>query len=96
MSPESAWVADWDLDWGRRQAQSEGHELDAEAQRLLQLARCYYERFGHPPSMRPWMRFLQQELDPAYDSVRLAMCIPAPSLRTLCRWAGLPKPPHCL
>ncbi len=96
MKEEQAWIEDWHMSLALQMAAEASWALDEQAQRILLLARSYYQRFGHPPSMRPWIRFLQQELDPGYDSVRLALSFPAPALRTLCLWAGLPKPPHCL
>ncbi len=86
----------WDWDFSLTVADTLGLELLEEHKALILLIREFYSRFGHSPSMRPLVRFAQEQLSPSYTSLRFAQLFPERPAYTLARLAGLPKPAHCL
>lgn len=89
-------------DWSPKLAQSLADSLEIrladEHFAILQAVREYYQRFGHPPTTRPLIKFLIQTLpDLALDNAKLQTLFNTGLIaRHINRIAGLPKPANCL
>jgi len=57
----------------------------------------FYQEFERLPSMRIWINYLRRELSPEKgNSTYLHQLFPNQPIHTICKMAGLPKPPHCM
>lgn len=89
-------------DWTPTLAQNLAATLDIkltdEHFAILQVVRDFYQQFGHPPTTRPLIKFLNQQLpDLQIDNARLQSLFNTGLVaRHVNRLAGLPKPANCL
>lgn len=90
------------LDWSIETAQQLADTLDVtlteEHYAVLMAVRAYYDQFGHPPTTRPLIKYLSQQL-PALqlDNTKLQTLFNTGLVaRHVNRLAGLPKPANCL
>lgn len=90
------------LDWTEQTAQQLADTLEvqltSEHLLILQAVRGYYEKFGHPPTTRPLVKYLNQQLpELQIDNARLQTLFNTGLVaRHVNRLAGLPKPANCL
>lgn len=89
--------AAWSVDCAARLAREDGVELDAPHLEILSLLRAYYARHHHAPAMRALVSAVRRELGPEKGrSVYLLSLFPGSPAKLAARWAGLPRPEHCL
>lgn len=89
---------DWSLDTAQRLADTLEVTLTDEHLAILNAVRAYYDQYGHPPTTRPLIKYLSQQL-PAYqlDNTKLQTLFNTGLVaRHVNRLAGLPKPANCL
>ncbi|MFW2176422.1 MULTISPECIES: TusE/DsrC/DsvC family sulfur relay protein [unclassified Moraxella] len=89
---------DWTTDHAQRLADSLDIELTEQHFAILLVVREYYQRFSHPPTTRPLIKFLNQALpELAIDNAKLQTLFNTGLVaRHVNRIAGLPKPANCL
>ena len=87
----------WTEELAMALAQAEGIAIDARHMEILLLLRAYYERHEHAPAMRALVSAVKRELGPDKGrSVYLLGLFPGSPAKLAARWAGLPRPEHCL
>lgn len=72
--------------------------LTAEHLQILHCVRTYYHTFSHPPTTRPLIKYLNQQLpNLQIDNAKLQQMFNTGLVaRHVNRLAGLPKPANCL
>lgn len=92
----SIWTPALANDIGRCLQLTEGDELSAEQQAILQAAREFFERYQRMPTTRAFVKHLSQTLgEPYTGSAELMRHFPNYPMRLVALCAGLPKPPNC-
>jgi tRNA 2-thiouridine synthesizing protein E len=87
----------WNEDCAARLARIDGVALGPAQLEVLHVLRAYYERHEHAPAMRALVSLVKRELGPDKGrSVYLLGLFPGSPAKLAARWAGLPKPEHCL
>ena len=88
---------DWNTDAALQLAQSEGLTLTDAHWEVLYILREFYAEFDHSPAMRPFIRYLKQQLgsDKA-NSLYLLQLFPESPAKIAAKIAGLPRPENCL
>lgn len=88
----------WTPDVAQQLADSLGITLTAEHHAILMAVRAYYANFSHPPTTRPLLKYLGQQLpELAIDNAKLQQLFNTGLVaRHVNRIAGLPKPANCL
>jgi len=72
-------------------------QLTQEHWDLIRLLRDIFKETGETPPMRLFIRVIRANLgDEIASSRMLYRLFPDSPIKHLCRYAGLPKPPHCL
>ena len=78
-------------------ARQEGVEIDDRHMQILNVARCFYNRYGFSPSMRPLcktvMTVLEMDKSP---SLYLNQLFPGSPAKKIAQLAGLPAPKNCM
>lgn len=78
-------------------AEQEGITLSDEHWQLIYLARDYYQQFDISPEMRPFVKWVRQELgNDKGKSIYLLSLFPNSPAKLISKIAGLPKPPNCI
>ncbi len=89
--------ADWTPDVARRLAADDDVALDQRHWELLHLLRELYAQTHDTPPMRLLLRHIRIELGEAQGQSRHLYRLFADNpIRWLCKYAGLPRPPHCM
>ena len=89
---------DWSIETSQQLADTLEVTLTEEHYAVLMAVRAYYDQFGHPPTTRPLIKYLSQQL-PALqlDNTKLQTLFNTGLVaRHVNRLAGLPKPANCL
>ncbi|WP_404419721.1 TusE/DsrC/DsvC family sulfur relay protein [Marinospirillum sp.] len=90
-------LQDWSPDVAESLAAQEGKKLTSEHWEILWLLRQFYQEFELSPAMRPFSKYLRQELGPEKArSIYLMQLFGESPAKTAARLAGLPKPDNCL
>ena len=64
---------------------------------ILYAVRHFYQHYGHPPTTRPLIKYLQKTVDIRYDNAYLMQAFNTGLVaRHINRISGLPKPANCL
>lgn len=88
----------WTPDIAQQLADTLSITLNDEHHVILQIVRQYYQTFGHSPTTRPLIKYLNQQLpDLEIDNAKLQQIFNTGLVaRHVNRIAGLPKPANCL
>ncbi len=87
----------WNPELASAWAAQDGVSLSSTHWDLIYLLREIYAETGETPPMRLFIRVIRNRLGEEYGQSRLLYRLfPDAPLKHLCRYAGLPKPPHCL
>ncbi len=97
---ENGHLTDWQC-WTPAIAEILAHKdsiaLEEDHWQLIKLLREIYHETGETPPMRLFIRVIKQKLgEDKANSRYLYRLFPEAPIRQLSRYAGLPKPPHCL
>jgi len=88
---------DWSESLAEQLAAQDGIQLTLAHWEILRLLRQFYQQFELSPAMRPFSRYLQQELSAEKArSIYLMQLFGASPAKAAARIAGLPKPDNCL
>ena len=64
---------------------------------IIHFLRKYYEEYNHSPAMRVFIKALREVIGPeAANSQNLYELFPYGPAKQATRYAGLPKPAHCI
>ncbi|MCY4045054.1 MAG: TusE/DsrC/DsvC family sulfur relay protein [Cellvibrionales bacterium] len=90
-------LTQWSESIGEEIASNENLTLTEEHWELIHLARRYHETFNLSPEMRPFIRWLKQQLpNKTISSMYLLTLFPDSPAKLISKIAGLPKPTNCL
>jgi tRNA 2-thiouridine synthesizing protein E len=90
-------LTQWSKAVGEMIASKEDLILTDEHWELIHLARKYYDTFSLSPEMRPFIRWLKQQLpEKNISSMYLLQYFPDSPAKLISKIAGLPKPTNCL
>lgn len=88
---------DWTLEIAEALAAAEGRTLTEDHQAVISLVQDFYDRYGIAPNNRALVRAAKTTLGPALgSSVALMKLFGGAPAKTVAKYAGLAKPPHCL
>ena len=65
-------------------------------QQVIAFAQAFYQEHGVMPLTRRIVKFIQEHLDPSFDSIKLQERYTDKPLRVIAKRAGLPKPVQCI
>jgi len=89
--------ADWNEQVAEEIANAESILLTAAHWELINFIRYYYQTFKHLPNLRLFIKAVAKELAVEKGNSRyVQQLFPQTPLKSLCKIAGLPKPPYCL
>lgn len=87
----------WSEDIANTIANKESIELTEEHWELIHLARRYHQSFNISPEMRPFIKYIKQEInEEKAKSIYLLSLFPGSPAKLISKIAGLPKPPNCI
>ncbi len=87
----------WDEQIATAIAESEDLELNEDHWQVIRFVRKFYEEFNTSPSIRPLVKYLQQQWSPEKgNSIYLALLFPGGPAKQATKIAGLPKPARCI
>ena len=90
------WQA-WSEECARQLASEDGIAMTPAHLEILLMLRAYYARHEHAPAMRALVSVVRRELGADKGrSVYLLGLFPGSPARLAAKFAGLPKPEHCL
>ena len=95
-------TADWSEPVARALAAARHVELGKDHWRVIAVVRTFHQDTGIAPSMRPLVKLVREQLDPALgSSIALMRLFPASTVRggtarLVAQIAGLPVPENCL
>ncbi len=88
---------DWNEQVAEEIAKAESILLTPAHWELINFVRYYYQTFKHLPNLRLFIKAVAKELTVEKGNSRyVQLLFPQTPLKSLCKIAGLPKPPYCL
>jgi len=88
---------DWTGEIAEALAAVEGRTLTEDHLAVISLVQDFYDRYGIAPNNRALVRAVKTALGPAQgSSVALMKLFGGAPAKTVAKYAGLAKPPHCL
>ena len=88
---------DWTPEIAEALAAAEERTLREDHQAVISLVQDFYDRYGIAPNNRALVRAVKTALGPAQgSSVALMKLFGGAPAKTVAKYAGLAKPPHCL
>ena len=87
---------DWSPHVSRQMAQLDGIDLTNNHEQIILAVRDIYDETGDTPPMRLLIKVLRQRVDDSIDSRYLYRLFPDGPVRYASKYAGLPKPKHCM
>lgn len=88
--------ADWSTEWAIALAKSEGIDFSDDHWQVIEAVQNLFDETGDTPPMRLLIKVLKQRLAPTIDSRFLYRLFPDNPVRQASKYAGLPKPNHCM
>ncbi len=88
--------ADWSLEIAHYLARKDGLKLTKSHEHIILAVRDIYDETGDTPPMRLLIKVLRARLDDSIDSRYLYRLFPDGPVRLASKYAGLPKPKHCM
>ncbi|WP_251359734.1 TusE/DsrC/DsvC family sulfur relay protein [Kangiella sp. TOML190] len=87
----------WSLEVAKAIADDEDLDLSSDHWTVIEYVRKFYEEFNTSPSIRPLIKYLQQEWSKEKgNSIYLALLFPEGPAKQATKIAGLPKPARCI
>ncbi len=89
--------AQWNEQIAQAIADDEDLDLSEDHWQVIRYVRNFYEEFNTSPSIRPLVKYLQQEWSKEKgNSIYLALLFPEGPAKQATKIAGLPKPARCI
>jgi len=87
----------WTPEIAEALAAAEGRTLTEDHRAVISLVQDFYDRYGIAPNNRALVRAVKTALGPALgSSMALMKLFGGAPAKTVAKYAGLAKPPHCL
>lgn len=97
---ENGYLADmslWDRDFANAMAERDHLTLTDEHWQVIEFLRDYYQETDTAPAMRIFLKALKSVFGPDQANSRnLYRLFPYGPAKQAAKYAGLPKPPHCV
>lgn len=78
-------------------AKNDQIELTVIHWQVLRFLRGFYLQYKHFPTMRVFIKLLNETyVESSFNSEQLHLLFPQGVLKQAAKFAGLPKPPHCM
>jgi len=88
---------DWTPTVAQALATEDDRTLTADHEAVIALVQDFYDRYGIAPNNRALVRAVKTALGPALgSSMALMKLFGGAPAKTVAKYAGLAKPPHCL
>ncbi len=87
---------EWCQSWAEQMALSEGIEMSQDHWSVLNAVQIIFDETGDTPPMRLLIKLLRQQVSDTIDSRYLYRLFPDNPVRQASKYAGLPKPKHCM
>jgi len=87
---------DWSSQVAMQMAHLDGIKLTTKHEDIILAVRDIYDETGDTPPMRLLIKVLRQRLNEDIDSRYLYRLFPQGPVRYASKYAGLPKPKHCM
>jgi len=87
---------DWSTTVAEALAATDGIKLTADHWQVIKAVQTIYDETGDTPPMRLLIKLLRQRLSVDIDSRFLYRLFPDGPVRLASKYAGLPKPKHCM
>ena len=88
---------DWTQEIAEALAAAEGRTLTEDHWAVISLVQDFYDRYGIAPNNRALVRAVKTALGPSLgSSLALMKLFGGTPAKTVAKYAGLAKPPHCL
>jgi tRNA 2-thiouridine synthesizing protein E len=88
---------DWTPEIAEALAAAEERTLTEDHRAVISLVQDFYDRYGIAPNNRALVRAVKTALGPALgSSMALMKLFGGAPAKTVAKYAGLAKPPHCL
>ncbi|WP_154224551.1 TusE/DsrC/DsvC family sulfur relay protein [Marinicella rhabdoformis] len=88
--------AAWTTDWAEATAQADEIKLTKDHWQVIKAVQQLFDETEDTPPMRLLIKVLKQRLDADIDSRFLYRLFPDNPVRQASKYAGLPKPKHCM
>lgn len=92
LADRSVWTKSWATDI----AKADGIELSKSHWQLIAAVQLLFDETGDTPPMRLLIKQLKLRVDSSIDSRFLYRLFPDNPVRQASKYAGLPKPKHCM
>lgn len=87
----------WSEEIAKAIAEADELELNEDHWQVIRYVRKFYEEFNTSPSIRPLVKYLQQQWSTEKgNSIYLALLFPGGPAKQATKIAGLPKPARCI
>ncbi len=89
-------IKDWHKSWARHMALQDDIVLTDDHWQIIEAVKKIYQLTDDTPPMRLLIKLLRKEINPEIDSRLLYQLFPDNPIRQASKYAGLPKPKHCM
>ena len=86
----------WSRDWAELMATQDNLVLNTDHWKVIEAVQQIYQITEDTPPMRLLIKLLRKQLDPSIESRFLYRLFPENPVRQASKYAGLPKPKHCM
>ncbi len=86
----------WAKQWAEQKALEKNLVLQEFDWQVIIFARNFYQQYQVMPLTRRIIKFIRENLDQNFDSIKLQECYSDKPLRIIALLAGLPKPIQCI
>lgn len=87
---------EWSRDWATEMAASDDVELTAAHWSVIEAVQTIFDQTADTPPMRLLIKLLRTQVSASIDSRHLYRLFPDNPVRQASKYAGLPKPKHCM
>lgn len=87
---------EWNKTWACDMAKADGIELLSSHWQVIAAVQLLFDETGDTPPMRLLIKQLRMRVDSSIDSRFLYRLFPDNPVRQASKYAGLPKPKHCM
>ena len=86
----------WTQEWAIQKASEKHLKIEEFDLQVITFARDFYQEFEVMPLTRRIIKFIRENLDPEFDSIKLHERYSEKPLRMIALISGLPKPIQCI
>lgn len=88
--------SEWNQEWAKQVAEADDVKWQDDHLLVIQAVQNLFDETGDTPPMRLLIKLLRERVDQNIDSLFLYRLFPDNPVRQASKYAGLPKPKHCM